>query len=499
VKLYVASENWTGASDSLKRLLDLDNDARARGRYTLELARIMDDGFGDTLRAAELYRSALWLGAEDAPGLDRLAELTEREGEVPAFLQVLEGQATGSAPPRAARLLCKIGELCANVIGDETRAILSYRRAIELQPTALQAHAALARLLEKDPGSVDQAIQAHREVIAIDPTQTESIHALFRIWEAGRWLDQAFCAAAVLVFLQSANDRETNLHFDWKARLPQEGQNRLTADELGSLHGAEASGPLVDILRAAGPEMGRQLEPAFESLGVDQRVDRLRPDHPVHRAIRLVAETLGVGDFEVFQARRGLVVLEPSQPQALCVGQDFVKKYNAREQKFLIGRAMFGLLNKTALLTRLSLEETANFFGAAVQVAVPSFSALGHPSEELVRTLRKVLPRRSVKALGHAARAVASSSGIDLTGTLSGLSAAANRSGMLMAADPLVALQLVLREDPSVSDSRSEADPIFQAVRERSDLRALIAFALSENFFQLRRSVGLALPTNPPV
>jgi tetratricopeptide (TPR) repeat protein len=499
VTLYVASENWTGASDSLKRLLDLDNDAEVRGRYTLELARIMDSGFGDTMRAADLYRRALELGAEDTVSLDRLAELTERDGEMASLLQVLEAQATASAPPRAARLLSKLGEVCAKVLGDETRAILYYRRAMELQPTGLEAHAALAILLEKDPASMDQAVEAHRAVIGVDPTRTASLHALFRIWEQARLLDRAFCAAAVLVFLQSATERERNLHFDWRARLPQDGHDRLSPEELALLQGPEANGPLVDVLRAAGADMGKQLEPSFDSLGVDQRLDRLRPDHAVYRAIRMVADTLGVDEFEAYQARRGLVVLEPSQPQALCVGQDVVKKFNAREQKFLIGRAVLGLLNRTAVLSRLSMEETANFFGAAVRVVVPSFARMGNPTEKLVRSLRKHLSRRNLRDLGPAARALAESPRSDLLATLSALSTAANRAGMLMAADPAVALQLVLREDPHVSGIRSEtADPVRLAVRERSDLRSLMAFAVSETFFQLRRRVGLALPEQTP-
>jgi cellulose synthase operon protein C len=500
VTLYVASENWTGASDSLKRLLDVESDPRVRGRYTLELARIMDTGFGDTLRAADLYRRALELGSEDAAGLDRLAELTERDGEVASLLQFLEAEAGRSPPPRAARLLCKLGELCANLLGDETRAILSYRRALELQPSAVEAHAALALHLEKDPASTDEAVQAHRAVIGIDPTRTASLHALFRIWEHARQLDRAFCAAAVLVFLQSATERERNLHFDWRARLPQDGRERLGVEDLELLSGPEASGPLVDVLRAVGADLGQQFEPSFESLGVDPRVDRLRSDHPVHRAIRLVADTLGVDEFEAYQAHRGLVVLEPSQPQALCVGQDVVKKFNAREQKFLIGRAVLGLLNKTAVLSRLSMEETADYLGAAIRVVVPTFTGMGSPPEKLVRSLRKHLSRRSLRELGSAARALAASPGsIALLATLSALSTAANRAGMLMAADPAVALQLVLREDPHVSGIRSEnADPVRQAVRERSDLRALIAFALSEAFFQLRRKVGLALPEQTP-
>jgi len=499
VTLYVASENWTGASDSLQRLLELDSEPAVRGRYLLQLARIVDTGFGDTLRASEYYREALGLSAEDAAALDRMAELAEREGEVASLLQLLEAQAAASKPPRAARLLFKMGELCASVIGDETRAITTFRRAAELQPAFLEAHAALARLLEKDPAALDQAVQAYRAVLGLDPTHADSLHALFRLWEQAHLLDRAFCAAAVLVFLQSGTDRETNFHFDWRGRLPSDGRDQLSADELALLQGPSASAPLVDVLRAAGEEMGQQLTPAFDSLGVDPRLDRLRPDHAVHRSIRLVAETLGLDEFDVYQARRGLVVLEPSQPHALCVGQDVVKRFNAREQKFLFGRAVVGLLNKAAVLSGLSMEDTSRFFGAALRVVVPAFSGLGPADDALVRALRRSLSRRKLRQLSLAARAVVSSSRVDLSATLRALATAANRAGMLMAGDPGVALQMVLREDPSVSTPRPDAPgPVLHAVREGADLRSLIIFALSDAFFHLRQKVGLALPETGP-
>ena len=87
----------------------------------------------------------------------------------------------------------------------------------------------------------------------------------------------------------------------------------------------------------------------------------------------------------------------------------------------------------------------------------------------------------------------------DLPATLDALSAAANRAGMLMAADPGQALELVLREDPGFSSPQPDAaEPVLRAVRERADLRALLTFAVSEEFFALRRKVGLALPDRTP-
>ena len=499
VALYVNSENWTGASDSLKRLLDLDTDSTVRGRHMLALARVMDEGFGDLVRAGDLYRRALELGADEPAVLDRLAEIHEREGEVPALLRVLEVQAAAAPPARAARLRRKLGELCDRVVGDETRAIFNYRLAAELEPSSAEVHAALAALLERDPGSLEEAVEAHRAVARIDPANLDGLRALFRLWEKERQLDRAFCAASVLVFLRSAPDRATNLHMDWRGRLPQDGTDRLGPNELALLHGPEGSGPLVEVLRAVGDELGQDLPSSFESLGVDRRSDRLRADHPVQRAIRLVAETFGVSGFEVYQARRGLVVLEPGRPQVLCVGQDVVRKFNVREQKFLFGRSVLGLLNKTALFSRLGPEEAAGLLGAAVRLVVPAFSGLGSAPEEMVRPLRKQLSRRGQRALAPAARALAAGPPVELPSTLDALTAAANRAGMLMAADPGQALELVLREDPKFAGAHPESpEPILEAVRERLDLRALLAFAVSEPFFALRRKVGLALPERIP-
>ncbi len=76
-------------------------------------------------------------------------------------------------------------------------------------------------------------------------------------------------------------------------------------------------------------------------------------------------------------ARRGLMTLETTEPLSVCVGQDVVRKFNAREQKFLIGRAVLGLLNKTAVLSKLSQGETADLFGNSIRIHAPQFTALG--------------------------------------------------------------------------------------------------------------------------
>jgi hypothetical protein len=234
--------------------------------------------------------------------------------------------------------------------------------------------------------------------------------------------------------------------------------------------------------------------PQFELLGVDRKTDKLKPDHAVFKAVRAVAQVFGVEEFEVYQARRGLIALETAEPLAVCVGQDVVRRFNVREQKFLIGRAVLGLLNKTAVLSKLSRGETADLFGNSVRIFAPQFTALGRNNEEMVRQYRRACSRKALKALEPAALELGPQSKVELEPVVEGFGFSADRAGLLMCGDVSVGLTLALREDPTFANVRVEnAEPLFQALRERADLRQLLSYALSDDFMRLRQRLGFTV------
>jgi hypothetical protein len=173
---------------------------------------------------------------------------------------------------------------------------------------------------------------------------------------------------------------------------------------------------------------------------------------------------------------------------------DVVRKFNAREQKFLIGRAVLGLLNKTAVLSKLSQGETADLFGNSIRISAPQFAALGRKNDDMVKQLRKAYSRKALKLLEAPAQAIKDEPRVELKQMTEGLALSADRAGMLMCGDIAVGLGLVLREDPSLVNSKVDtADPVIQALRQRSDLRDLMGFSLSDDFFRLRQRLSLGL------
>ncbi len=495
--LYQQARHWQGAVECLRRLLEHELPLEARSRYTLALAQVTDQGLGDGNAAAGLYRKALEMSPGDMNLVDRLVALYERAGNLPELAQMLEAQATlpGTDAKRAASLRVRLGDLYAGPLNDPQRAVTAYRQVVEADALSVPAHVALANLYMRDAASAQLAIEEHRHVLRLDPTRLESLHALFRLWEGLKQFDKAFCASAVLQFLRSANEVEMAFYTEARPRLPQDSQERLSmADVDAGLMHPMARGPLLEIMRAIGDQMSKLYPAQFEMLGVNTRTDKLKPDNAVFKLIRSVAQVFGVEEFEVYQSKRGMLALETTEPLSVCVGQDVVRKYNVREQKFLIGRSVLGLLNKTAVLSKLSRGETADLFGNSIRIYAPSFSGLGRPNEESIKQLKRAYSRKALKALEPPALEILTASRLDLQSTVDAFGFSAERAGLLMCGDVAVGLSMVLREDPNFSGVRVEgSDPVLQALRERLDLRELMTYALSDDFFRLRQRLGVAL------
>ncbi|NTX67670.1 tetratricopeptide repeat protein [Myxococcus sp. CA051A] len=496
--LHAHGRNWSGAVDCLHKLLQQELPAESRARFTLELARTYDEGLGDAGAATPLYRRALELTPGDPTLVDRLVTLYERARNLPELAQLLEAQAQTTAatdPKRAAALRIRVAELFAGPLSEPARATALYRQVVEGDGTNLTARTALAGLYARDTSSVPLAVEEHRQILRQDPTRVDSLHALFKLWEGLKQLDKAFCVASVLQFLRSTNEAELAFYTEGRTRLAQEVREGLTSTDVDSmlLHPG-VRGPLLEVLRAMGDQLEKVYPPSFDIVGVNPKTDKLKTDSAVYKAIRTVAQVFGVEEFDAYQARRGLTVLETTEPLSVCIGQDVVRRFNAREQKFLLGRAALGLLNKAAVLEKLSQGETAELFGSAIRIHAQQFSALGRRNDETVKQLRKAFSRKAIKALEGPAMALGDVQKLELAPWLDALDYSADRAGLLIAGDVSVGLGMVLREDPNFAGARLDTpEPMIQAVREGERLRTLLAWSFTDDFFRLRQRLGLSL------
>ncbi len=494
-RLHGAARSWNDAADCLRRLLELELPPAKRLELTQQLAHLVDREFQDFGQAITLQRRALELAPDDGAALDHLASLYERTGSLQDLVQLLEAKAARAEDPaKASALRLRIAGLYEGPLGDPPRAIATYRAVVDSEPGNVAGLVALAGLYGRDPSSSQLAIEMHRHLLRLEPARVESFRALFRLWESARQFDKAFCAAAVLSFFKAANDTEAAFYTEGRQRLGNEFRGSLVASDLGVLHPAPARHPIVDVLRVIGDQLGRVFPPELEQAGIDRKADRLKAEHAVFKAVEAVTSLFFVEEFEAYQAKRGLVYLEATEPPAVCVGPDVVRRLTLREQRFLYGRAAMGLLDKTAALRKLSAGEFSDVLGNAVRIHLPDWDGLGRRNEELSKQLRKALSRKAVKLLEDPSRAVAAAPPAAIEPIIQGLSSAADRAGLLVAADPSAALGVMAREEGLHGQPAPDsADAVARAVLQRPELRDLLTFALSEDFFRLRQRLGVAL------
>jgi cellulose synthase operon protein C len=494
--IHLNSRNWTSAADCTRQVLESILPLPDRARHTLLLAKILDEGFGDTEAAIAQFRKALELMPGDQQVLDRLVILYEKMGSLEGLVQVLMQQANqASDVKKASALKLRVAELQLKSLGDSTKAIGTYRQVLELEPNSLGAYVALADLYSKDTSSLAMSIDAHRNILRIDASKLQSLHALFRIWESQRQFDRAFCASAVLTFFQSATDLEMSFYQDARTRVPSEFRGSpLTPNEVQSMAAPHARHPALSVIRAVGDQLSKMLPPGFEALGVDRKTDKLKADHALVKAVASVTRMFGVEEFECFQSKRGLVVVEPAEPLAMCLGPDVVRRFNLREQRFLFGRASFALATKSAMVRKMATAELLDLIGNSVRIHQPSFVGSKRLSDEQSKLLRRAYSRKALKALEEPALQMLSAMPLQIDSFASDVELSSDRAGLVAAGDPAAALSMLLKEDVRAHSAKAEGiDGITKAVQERPEMKQAVTYCLSDEFFRLRQRIGTSL------
>jgi tetratricopeptide (TPR) repeat protein len=493
--IYTEARNWTGAVDALSRLLELPLPAIELARHHVTLGHLHEDALGDAQRAVLLYRRALELAPEDADVLEALSRALGKLSRQGELVELLEAQAA-RAPDlqRAQAFRVNAAELCRS-LGDLPRAIALYRQMTQAQPNFLTAHIALAELQIAAKAPLKEAVAAQLTVLRLDSTRAQNLHALFELYQDPPAPDARFLVAGLLVALGAANDAEQAFYADTRSKVPSDPRGRLSEEQFSRLLPAAARGPLRHVLREVGDQLGKLYPSRFEALGVDRRADKLKRDNPIHRHLSAVGEALGVEEVEVFLARKGLMTVVPGEPMAVCVGPDLARRFNLRELKFLMGRALMEVRNRSSLANRLARGELAKLLGNCVRIHHPGYKGLGAGTEDEVKQLRKALSRKVLKALEAPTQALATGPALELSDVQAmvvALSAAGDRTGLLFCADPAVAVGMMLRDEGAPSQVKDGTGNL-ALIRQRPEVQALIQFALSDEFALLRREVGPAV------
>ena len=506
---FTEQRQWRRAVETLDQLSGLEESSQRRARFHYTAAVIARDELGDLELAVDKLNAAL----DDDPltpkafeGVDAL--LTQRKdwkNLARAYRRQLKRMGEDAPVEVMLHLWTRLGDICADHLGDTEAATEAYQVACELAPDDIHRHEQLADLyLEAGEARRSEAIQELQFLLGHAPDRVELYKALANLYRAEHELDKAFCVAQALVFLGAASSEERMLYEKFRPRTFTPAPRRLTEElwQKAIIHPREdrAVGAIFASTLGALAAGTAQPVTAF-GLTPDSRTDLDRDPRTVSRVVKYCAGVLAIDPAPMVwmqDAQDGLRVantvglgadrqkLVPS----LLVGAPLTTKADERELAFEVGKRMAYLRPERFLtlavgtLPKLEAAFQAVVLASGVRITAHDgrpFQTDNDDTRKLAVQLQRQVPSPLLEQVGELSHKLTGRLGNGLIGNWrAATDLTANRVGLILANDFEVAAKGIATEGASLSG---------MSVKER--LRDLLAYAVSEQYFAVRRHLGL--------
>ena len=504
-RAYAAAGSPAQALQAYKQLCETATERTEKRELHLILARIFDTAFPDPAQAALHLEAALALTEdrnEQQRALDEIAALYERAGNLQGLIDSTTRQAeavANSAPRRAAELHFRNARLALDKLNSTELALKSSRRALELAPDVVEVRGFVADLYSKIPNQQLLAIEEHRRIFRAGRVRVPSLRALYRGWAQQRAHDRSFCAAEILSFLAAADDAEELFFTDNKKRVKKDSAESLATAQLTSWIAHPLQRNVVrDILVAVGADLGKVMAPDDLEVLDKKNVLKAKADDPLRTLADNLAQNVGVTGFDVWrsQARKSRVEAFSSSPLVISVGTDVTRTHPTREQRFLLGSKLMALQSGHHLLRGLDVRGFAQLLTAIGRSVDKTFPALAiGDAAEIDALTKKVAGALSRKAKGLITEPLsalaANPRAVDLGAFLQATTLTENRAGLLLCGAFDAAIRLVARESGATLAGDTQA--MVLALEGNAQLADLVGFSLSDELFQARQALRLAI------
>jgi len=501
LELYTAERRWRDAAGMLVRLADLEEAPAVRAKYLYAAAVIHRDELGDVDGAVGLFNRAL----DDAPDLTKAFDAVERLlAETGAWKELARSYrkmikrlpAEGLSDLRL-RLWSGLGEVSFSHLGDVEMAATALEVAGSLDRGNVQRHEQLAEVyIQAGVDHYDKAIAEHQWLLARNPDRLPSYRALAKLYAETGALDKLWCVAATLSFLRKAEPELQQFYEEHRPREFRPAKRAFTDETWNKLAHPDEDRFIAAIFMLLGHFVAAAAAQQHQVLGLrrKERVDVASDDRIPARVLRYVADTLELTPPDLFfkesePASLSLYNLQEkgTLTPAFVIGKGIEQRGSETELVFEMGKRMAFLRPERYLRCVVQSPAALDItLRAALSLAGSSIGNGPHNGEvdKLQGELRRMVPRAVAEQLAVVGRKLVSARGdvIDVASWVAATDLTAGRVGFALTSD-LPAAARVISTEPAV------ASPLPPKHR----LKDLLAFSVSEEYFAVRKYLGLDL------
>lgn len=496
MQLYSEEKDWGRLIDVVIKLAQMVGDARQKAKYLHTAASIAQKQLGDLDLASKFYDEVLELD----PSLDRaLAEAIDvREAKndhegVERLLKEQLGRATDvNDQPKILATFEKLALLYRDKLGWTPEAVDAFEAAQTLDPENQERNEILAQMYAADPGQyLDKAVSAQLGLLKKNPLRPETYRLLRKLYTEGKRADAAWCLCQALVCMNMAEGDEERFFRRMRPESAAPAQNRLTSEDWEQLMHPDANHLVTEVFKIIEPAVLRRNGQPLEALGYQAayQLDLLRHPYPMSQTLYYACGALGMDAPPTFQNPEdpgGLSFLHAYTP-AIILGQAaLAHELPGQPSAYIAGRHLTyyrpGVYVRHLVPTGTGLRA---WLFAAIRLVAPTFpinAELEGPVNENVGLLEQALHGPARDELTSAVTKLLGAGAIDLKRWVAGVDLSADRAGFLLAHDLEIAFEMIKASDENAA-----------AVVHRERHKELLLFSVSEEYFNLRQRLGIAI------
>jgi tetratricopeptide (TPR) repeat protein len=497
-------------------LIDLVKDPKERAARRRDAAILVAER-GSPKEAAALLEQALIEDPHDEEALVALcdlpdktvdrkalkARLTRTLAELPEIDAADAGAPASRARTRRARLWERQGDLQRKK--DPTGAIASFEKAVDLDPERIPAREALVELYGDAPEHAEAAAEIHRRLLMSDLTRTDSLRALASSYARRGLVDRARCCYEVLALLGETT-REEDAYLEAHpvpVLKPDDPYAAVVDDQDRKAHLAAPEAILMsEIFSSLWDGAPGLVGQRVEDFGVSPQ-DKISPmsDLDLGKIYGQVAKALANKKTALYLKAGGPsapgaddVTLVVQAPPALVVGGYLAEAASAAEVRFELARGIELSRPEYILAAGVRPKPFSQLFGNVLKAFHPRHTrrraAASDAGADPAADLKKNVPYKVSKRLVELFQELGSTSWSSVRWR-SVVQHTGNRAGLLLSGDLKTAARLVLKNGTPARDL--PPDELRALAMKNDELRELLRFAISEDYFLLREKLGTAI------
>lgn len=503
IELYQTTEQWKRVARLMIKLAEMEKEPMVRSKIWYGVAGIFREYINSLDEAVEYYNKCLdddYTNLKAFSYVDKI--LTQKKDwklQERAYRQMIR-RIMENNPSNTGLLVSlwhALGEIYRSRLRELTSAMKAFETAISLDPSDIGRYEILAELYYLNGSDTfERAIETLQEILNRNPYHNEALKQLYRLYIETRSYDRAWCMSSVLNSLRIAEQEEMSFYNQYKPQGFIKLQNRFTDDIWGNVITSSKQDMFLRhiVANISGP-ISMAKGKTFKAMNINRKLrQEPSPDAPTFTQIFFyLAEKLGVEVPETYllTEQRGtfshFVAVEKGQrTPIMTVGLDMLRGHMEKDLGYYIAKELTYMRPENYLIKLCASPGEFNLYVlGAIRLVNPNIPLPGD-ANVLVSTaqqLAQILPRANQEVLADVVNKMFMAGHIpNFNEYMMGVELTSHRAG-LAAIQDLDTCLAVIQSEPMVQGGASN-----QVKKE-----SIIRFATSDQFFDLRRNLGVAI------